>query len=77
MKLYPIQCGNFKLDGGAMSVSYTHLDVYKRQELMSGIKQFECIRIFLNSYTVSYTHLDVYKRQVFIFSGFKTFSALA
>ena len=53
-----------------MSVSYTHLDVYKRQVLdaigqikdqnleyetsCSGIKEFDA---------VSYTHLDVYKRQ--------------
>ena len=52
------------------SVSYTHLDVYKRQECMY------VPHLLLNHWTdfnqtwhkyfmpVSYTHLDVYKRQV-------------
>ncbi|OUG01767.1 hypothetical protein AZ049_004426 [Escherichia coli] len=41
---------------GILSVSYTHLDVYKRQ--VYGI------RISGRYITVSYTHLDVYKRQI-------------
>ena len=43
-----------------MSVSYTHLDVYKRQVehlLVVGVVQ-------VGQEAVSYTHLDVYKRQV-------------
>ena len=43
-----------------MAVSYTHLDVYKRQGLIDSEKAM--VR-FLNLITVSYTHLDVYKRQ--------------
>ena len=44
-------------------VSYTHLDVYKRQKLYKPIKSryypipTNCVA------AVSYTHLDVYKRQ--------------
>ena len=50
---------------GINAVSYTHLDVYKRQPLMciehglgkaAGFEQAE-------AQPVSYTHLDVYKRQ--------------
>ena len=56
------------------AVSYTHLDVYKRQEAMivdftgevqmhgtghAGFQMTERVR----SVPVSYTHLDVYKRQ--------------
>ena len=61
-----------------MTVSYTHLDVYKRQEL-EGAQ--EMLQMALNRFgelpdnllkalhqqqdieAVSYTHLDVYKRQ--------------
>ncbi|WP_459448082.1 hypothetical protein [Erwinia amylovora] len=50
-----------------VAVSYTHLDVYKRQELKSlfGItpREFKKIEGFLDEEAVSYTHLDVYKRQ--------------
>ena len=48
------------------SVSYTHLDVYKRQpwKTMSVKTVQRC------STSVSYTHLDVYKRQL------QTFAAL-
>ena len=60
------------------AVSYTHLDVYKRQTLMTGNapgndmrfynERVEASRNFANkvwnaSRSVSYTHLDVYKRQ--------------
>ena len=58
-------------------VSYTHLDVYKRQEIarkaVSFIREGECIILDSGSTTteiaklltpVSYTHLDVYKRQI-------------
>ena len=49
----------------ATSVSYTHLDVYKRQSQRGGDVQSN-LRISSNpiaSDPVSYTHLDVYKRQ--------------
>ena len=61
-------------------VSYTHLDVYKRQEIdevntgykVSNISRDAdgvIARIIADSYDgrwpVSYTHLDVYKRQKF------------
>ena len=52
-------------------VSYTHLDVYKRQEevivchvdelQILGIHNYENVMAAVA--TVSYTHLDVYKRQ--------------
>ena len=53
------------------AVSYTHLDVYKRQGQIQEADNMEWSFIFfLNSAllgvglaTVSYTHLDVYKRQ--------------
>ena len=60
----------------AASVSYTHLDVYKRQliqrmENNTGQLTDINLRIWNQSVknagtftTVSYTHLDVYKRQV-------------
>ena len=53
-------------------VSYTHLDVYKRQAEMTGIIIFligvSSIMSWVMAFTnipepVSYTHLDVYKRQ--------------
>ena len=58
------------------AVSYTHLDVYKRQELalvalntltlhvhfaLGGHDGFDVVGLW----PVSYTHLDVYKRQVY------------
>ena len=55
---------------GASSVSYTHLDVYKRQVIIRtmaisgaicGIAGFVIVS---GASPVSYTHLDVYKRQV-------------
>ena len=54
------------------TVSYTHLDVYKRQEIeIPSIKADEVLIRhthigvnFIDTYfPVSYTHLDVYKRQ--------------
>ena len=63
-----------------MPVSYTHLDVYKRQSLLSypseeALHQLDPTQLLggslnmsdhlmLTSVTVSYTHLDVYKRQL-------------
>ena len=50
-----------------MSVSYTHLDVYKRQ--IFALVQLQPAQFFIlmkqahNTEAVSYTHLDVYKRQ--------------
>ena len=41
-------------------VSYTHLDVYKRQPLCWAALYFLTVLVLL---PVSYTHLDVYKRQ--------------
>ena len=59
------------------TVSYTHLDVYKRQELSleghSEEQNYRHHRTILNQFSVrilscqtpvSYTHLDVYKRQI-------------
>ena len=59
-----------------MAVSYTHLDVYKRQrsvsELLDGpgiqlselAAKIQQLHIFFSLLIpVSYTHLDVYKRQ--------------
>ena len=64
---------------GPGAVSYTHLDVYKRQHLANlpvyyeykadGITSTDAIKgTYLDNYKqifdpVSYTHLDVYKRQ--------------
>ena len=53
-------------------VSYTHLDVYKRQELDNIISNNDDRTILICSHggtirniiTVSYTHIDVYKRQI-------------
>ena len=51
-------------------VSYTHLDVYKRQHYEGGIDIRPVIALtfaglcFCYVTTVSYTHLDVYKRQI-------------
>ena len=53
---------------GVESVSYTHLDVYKRQVLRFGFRPGKIYRLalcaFEGQYAVSYTHLDVYKRQM-------------
>ena len=65
------------------SVSYTHLDVYKRQrqelsynEFVQMVEAGEVDSIKVGSTeitvipkTVSYTHLDVYKRQT-VYSGY-------
>ena len=58
-----------------VAVSYTHLDVYKRQgEIFEAVWNYKTINIvnkFIATYknsdnegAVSYTHLDVYKRQI-------------
>ena len=51
-----------------MPVSYTHLDVYKRQPILQPVIEYvfevELIIIVLSLIPVSYTHLDVYKRQL-------------
>ena len=54
------------------AVSYTHLDVYKRQG-RSGTWAFGCsffVPLFclrpIDTASVSYTHLDVYKRQTIV-----------
>ena len=62
------------LAGGIAPVSYTHLDVYKRQELRMDIQPAfhyagdgrlmeKVFSNVLGNAAVSYTHLDVYKRQ--------------
>ena len=57
---------------GDETVSYTHLDVYKRQELEfelpTPISKERAMEVAVEQYgfcpdPVSYTHLDVYKRQ--------------
>ena len=49
------------------AVSYTHLDVYKRQSIESTETESETTTVSdedkLETEAVSYTHLDVYKRQ--------------
>ncbi|WP_459447960.1 hypothetical protein [Erwinia amylovora] len=45
------------------SVSYTHLDVYKRQPVYSQIMSNDEYSGLATTSAVSYTHLDVYKRQ--------------
>ena len=64
------------LQGFRVAVSYTHLDVYKRQvfarkavreyripfEISGDVPNAETVEAI----TVSYTHLDVYKRQRYI-----------
>ena len=61
-------------DVGAGSVSYTHLDVYKRQDednismnmWMKGAPERKVFSALspMTEGSVSYTHLDVYKRQI-------------
>ena len=66
---------------GVVTVSYTHLDVYKRQDLCIGCTQctgicpevFQMTGILAVAVPVSYTHLDVYKRQM-LYSSSKPFS---
>ena len=51
---------------GLRTVSYTHLDVYKRQvvqSLLDGVLP-KLIPLLITLGSVSYTHLDVYKRQI-------------
>ena len=53
-----------------MAVSYTHLDVYKRQVCKGisvgvDIEKIQKISDRIVNKSVSYTHLDVYKRKVF------------
>ena len=61
------------IDDGLKAVSYTHLDVYKRQvkyfrvnpvnDKVIGLDDIKIIRHGGGYIPVSYTHLDVYKRQ--------------
>ena len=65
--------GDFEeLNPGYMTVSYTHLDVYKRQVFRSLLCSLSQGLLFHQNLpvhaahshrAVSYTHLDVYKRQ--------------
>ena len=56
---------------GYIPVSYTHLDVYKRQGLIgAGYKMTKSGGVLItvrnsDKGAVSYTHLDVYKRQLY------------
>ena len=54
-------------------VSYTHLDVYKRQDISCsvGVTFVETPRVIFDEISVSYTHLDVYKRQAYLLAKFK------
>ena len=62
-------------NGEFNAVSYTHLDVYKRQicgfriygkSRKSNCEYCENCKKLVSSITVSYTHLDVYKRQLLV-----------
>ena len=54
----------------AGAVSYTHLDVYKRQMVGASVADIRLEgKQQVSGTTVSYTHLDVYKRQVWIRGG--------
>ena len=67
------QIYRLSLVDGPIAVSYTHLDVYKRQDLTANrkiIQKEDLERLLRNEVKlqnyvdpVSYTHLDVYKRQ--------------
>ena len=51
------------------AVSYTHLDVYKRQDPTRAFDRVGDQSADAVGEPVSYTHLDVYKRQVHIRRG--------
>ena len=53
------------IQAGAPAVSYTHLDVYKRQIWLTVSRRVYSLRVWrvMTFSPVSYTHLDVYKRQ--------------
>ena len=55
-------------------VSYTHLDVYKRQEEPLHYRELSCMLpeqgLAVREEPVSYTHLDVYKRQMLFYLYF-------
>ena len=51
------------------AVSYTHLDVYKRQGMSSDRVSYLDISDGKLERAVSYTHLDVYKRQLLDFAS--------
>ena len=66
--LLVIVAGHIDLSVGSVAVSYTHLDVYKRQEsgrLRNPGGLTTAVRTKGQNWprSVSYTHLDVYKRQ--------------
>ena len=72
----------FALPAGEISVSYTHLDVYKRQGnniaiVVYGFFMGDLLMNWINSFgfqSVSYTHLDVYKRQGLVREHYMNFS---
>ena len=66
--------GKYYVCGTGRPVSYTHLDVYKRQ-IFNSLRKLDVLQelvddrdvteIMVNGpNAVSYTHLDVYKRQI-------------
>ena len=65
--LVPIQ---YEMATYGYPVSYTHLDVYKRQVLLSYKGEVNKFSISASAggsiRSVSYTHLDVYKRQLLL-----------
>ena len=69
-RLNKIAVGDLGLAQGEGPVSYTHLDVYKRQVLQHEEQAGEADgdahagQLLVGVIPVSYTHLDVYKRQV-------------
>ena len=64
---YPISGWEDRIEEYLRAVSYTHLDVYKRQGRLfrtGRLYRSECVYRSERIYPVSYTHLDVYKRQL-------------
>ena len=77
VKIRALKVGNKFPYSRHLSVSYTHLDVYKRQGIDGSMLETDFQMWFYKQWfekviemnqnqikAVSYTHLDVYKRQV-------------
>ena len=78
-EIHFLKAESYEMGYGVATVSYTHLDVYKRQkdilihdahcmdntlQLKLALMEGPDFPIALGVIPVSYTHLDVYKRQI-------------